>query len=793
MTHQEQAPAMLAASTGAEVNTLAGAYILTDDTKPIHFAEVQSARDAAPQLVSRTWGELKALLTDHRVGPKDGPGFMPCARSTASRRAGSATHTDLLVLDVDGPDGKPKPGATTSFDTAVLWLEQSGWAFAAYTTHSHQRETPQKAAGERYRVVVPLAEPLRDLRLLPLYGRALAERLGVAADVDRCSFEPERLMFYPRHDKGAPFEAQAGGAEFIALAELVPEQVVADELARFKAQECAAERANTHKANTTGARNQTPPQHATGAISPIDEFNRCYDTAAILEAHGYRHQSSRNGHDLYLYPGSATGVAGVWLFRDTGNVISFHSDDPLATRGPDGSPTAHDAFDCWALLAHGGDRSAALKAAGAMLTTTDPQTGQEVTITQMSQRNHARAQDEAQPLAVLPWLANGLAVAEGMPELHSHLVDLRAANDEAPLLWVLDQWMPCGEVTLLAAHGGSGKSYVSLALGVHVAMGLPFGGVEVAQGRVLFVSCEDDAAEVRRRLFKFVERHFLNLDAVAEQFEVLDLSETDPTLYGKAGQHRLLRQAGELAKGRDYRLIVIDNASDTYAANEIERADVRAFIRGLRQHLAAPDRAVLLLAHVNKASAGSNRQKGATEDYSGSTAWNNSVRSRWSLGGDGADAMKIEHQKSNRGALQRPIRLEWQGGVPVAVPPRTVTGDAAEIIERENREAEALARQRKEGNAIALLGLIREFYQRGEFLATSPQAKNNPRAMLAGQASFPDEYKTGSGCADLLRDMERDGLIERELYRTIHRKPAERWKLTAAGEARIDGASTAGG
>ena len=63
---------------------------------------------------------------------------------------------------------------------------------------------------------------------------ALRHEPGVAADVDRCSFEPERLMFYPRHDKGAPFEAQAGGAEFMQLAELVPDAVAADELARLE-------------------------------------------------------------------------------------------------------------------------------------------------------------------------------------------------------------------------------------------------------------------------------------------------------------------------------------------------------------------------------------------------------------------------------------------------------------------------------------------------------------------------------------------------------------------------------
>ena len=111
-------------------------------------------------------------------------------------------------------------------------------------------------------------------------------------------------------------------------------------------------------------------------------------------------------------------------------------------------------------------------------------------------------------------------------------------------------------------------------------------------------------------------------------------------------------------------LVIIDNASDAYDDDEIKRARVRAFVRSLRRHIARPGRAVLLLAHINKASAIGGRNSG-TEDYSGSTAWHNSARSRLSLIPDPNGTLAIEHLKANLGAKAEPVQMEWREGVPV--------------------------------------------------------------------------------------------------------------------------------
>jgi hypothetical protein len=88
--------------------------------------------------------------------------------------------------------------------------------------------------------------------------------------------------------------------------------------------------------------------------SVIAAFNRAYRVEEILERNGYRRVGSR-----YVCPSSSTRLAGVALLE--GRAYSHHGSDPLA----DGH--AHDAFDAWRILEHGGDWRAAVRAAAELL------------------------------------------------------------------------------------------------------------------------------------------------------------------------------------------------------------------------------------------------------------------------------------------------------------------------------------------------------------------------------------------------------------------------------------------
>jgi hypothetical protein len=235
----------------------------------------------------------------------------------------------------------------------------------------------------------------------------------------------------------------------------------------------------------------------------------------------------------------------------------------------------------------------------------------------------------------------------------------------------------------------------------------------------------------------------------------------------------LLNTLTSLVHKLDIGLVILDNASDTYDDDEIRRARVRAFVRSLRSRIARPGRAVLLLAHINKASANSGRNAG-TEDYSGSTAWHNSVRSRLSLVSGANHALTIEHMKANLGAKAEPVRLEWHEGVPLVAGLYTSAGvQAAEVAEK----------VRDDADKAALVSLIQGFDQRGERVTTSFQGSATVFRLLKGVPGFPKNTDS-ERLMRLLRGLETEGRIFRRTVRTLDRKLREGFTCTPITEVR---------
>jgi hypothetical protein len=209
-------------------------------------------------------------------------------------------------------------------------------------------------------------------------------------------------------------------------------------------------------------------------------------------------------------------------------------------------------------------------------------------------------------------------------------------------------------------------------------------------------------------------------------------------------------------------LLIVDNASDTFSGNEIKRTEVRAFVRGLRALVRKQGGAVLLLAHIDKNAA---RGFGGGETYSGSTAWHNSARSRLVLKPDKDGAMTLEHEKSNFGRKREPLRLVWaDGGLPMLDGP--ASGFVQSIADRSDTKA--------------LLRLIHEFTQRGEYVSTATSGPAALTQALRDAPGYPRKLRSGE-VFELVRQAERSGWIERVNYVNAARKPRERWNVTLKG------------
>lgn len=333
-----------------------------------------------------------------------------------------------------------------------------------------------------------------------------------------------------------------------------------------------------------------------------------------------------------------------------------------------------------------------------------------------------------------------------------------------PQFWI-DEILPADVVTLLGAHGGAGKTTLAIVAAVCCAMGLPFLGKSTKPANVLLYSAEDDSDLLRWRLLTVCERLTVDPVALADRLSIVDASDTEPVMFVEARRNgvtvgeptAVFKKLIERMAASGAQVVILDNASDVYGADENNRGQVRAFIRLLGKLVRPMHGAVMLLAHVDKLTA----RTGGSQGYSGSTAWHNSVRSRLFMSDDKDGFVNLEHQKSNRGQRAEPMRLIWDRGLPMlAQEVAGASGSLKPMIDSMRQSA--------------IVGLIAEFYSRGEWVSTSPTAHTNAFKMLSGESAFP-KGMTKTDLWQLLRDSERRRVIGKETYKSNGRKDLQRW------------------
>jgi RecA-family ATPase len=291
---------------------------------------------------------------------------------------------------------------------------------------------------------------------------------------------------------------------------------------------------------------------------------------------------------------------------------------------------------------------------------------------------------------------------------HTHANDLLArlpkrldlvALDETepePPAFIIRDWLPAGYATMLAGHGGVGKSYCALFMAVCIAAGKPWMGQGTERRRVVYLSCEDRANVLHWRLKRTCDYLGIDLASLAEWLEVYDLVGHD-TITFKGGDAPLTATYSAIQNHvRRNDVLFIDGVSDTFGGNENDRAQVKAFVNSLLALIGADDGAVVLIAHVNKPTAQTN---GTSEGYSGSTQWHNAVRARMYLHpelqtdpDDGqvekTGKLLLDLQKSNLGTADQQIKLIWDDRGKLFCPDGDV-GQGEHWLDRKQRDNHA--------------------------------------------------------------------------------------------------------
>lgn len=340
-----------------------------------------------------------------------------------------------------------------------------------------------------------------------------------------------------------------------------------------------------------------------------------------------------------------------------------------------------------------------------------------------------------------------------------------------PTQWRLEGWLPEGTVTLLAANGGVGKSNVSLQLGVALAHGQALFDLPTKPSRVLVLSGEDEARTVHFRVANICADMGVEMSSLAGRMDVYDLTQQDCVLWKDGLPTERMQWLADVTVATKADVVIIDNASDVFADNENDRTAVRGFMRALNLIAGVTRAAVLLLAHVDKASARGGAGLDTNTTFSGSTAWNNSARSRWAMVRDGQSVL-MRHEKCNLGPLQEEIRIEFDPGAKTFKRFGASPGLAA---------ASALMRNTQRA---AILKLVERACAAGANLSLKPSATNNVYVALRDDPEFPSGLDRRE-FFQILRDLENERLVAAQTYMRSNRTPGQRIVLTDAGRARV--------
>jgi RecA-family ATPase len=281
--------------------------------------------------------------------------------------------------------------------------------------------------------------------------------------------------------------------------------------------------------------------------------------------------------------------------------------------------------------------------------------------------------------------------------------------------WIVQDWLPIGAVTALYGDGGTGKTLLAQQLMTACATVTPWCGLAVTRCRAIGLFCEDSEAELHIRQVRICQHLGIRLGSLGEMRWISGLGE-DNTLASFANDGRMhaterYDALEKAAKDFGARLVVLDTAADTFGGNENDRGQVRKFI-GLLNRLALEiNGAVLLNAHPSRDGLKTGNLDG------GSTAWSNSVRSRWSLARPGQDDTAeqqdtaervLTRRKANYASTGDTIKLRWvlgafapmttEGGISGTIQRAAVESVFLDLLDRCNEQQFRVSNSRNAGN-----------------------------------------------------------------------------------------------
>lgn len=209
-----------------------------------------------------------------------------------------------------------------------------------------------------------------------------------------------------------------------------------------------------------------------------------------------------------------------------------------------------------------------------------------------------------------------------------------------PLRWHVAGLIPEGHVSILAADGGTGKSFLAVYLALRICTGQPFFGLRTERGRVLYVDYELDADEQKRRVWRVAEGMELSVDDERLQERLHYFRPSAPL-----GTKQAHREVLYLVERLDIDMVIVDSLTVGSAGADVTAADDTVpTMQRLREW-----GTVLAIDHVSSNAARGNQSRATPF---GSVFKRNMARSTLTLANADGGGYLLKPDKSNFTAKQ---------------------------------------------------------------------------------------------------------------------------------------------
>lgn len=184
------------------------------------------------------------------------------------------------------------------------------------------------------------------------------------------------------------------------------------------------------------------------------------------------------------------------------------------------------------------------------------------------------------------------------------------------------------DITLLTGAGGTGKSWLTIKLGISVALGRPaFGGKynflsPVERGVVVFLIGEDSIEDYRHRLDKLVKATGMtreDKERILTSLLFVPLRDKDIRLIkrergGDLEQTGVIRNLAASLKSCNCRLAILDPMNKFASGEENSNNEANVFINAVRRVVDLSGSSILMVHHSSKTDPGGSRGASALVD-----------------------------------------------------------------------------------------------------------------------------------------------------------------------------------